>query len=338
MTKNLIDTSDVSAHYRELSINLERKLLRITNFTGTEQEKDFTEHSNCGGFGRIRHFVRKTSPGWPENPLPIDPALNCLRLPRAEILRAQVFQSASCNWRCWFCFVPFDLLAANPKKSSWLSPSELVQMYLDQPNPPKVIDLTGGQPDLVPEWVPWMMRELIARNLHHDIYLWSDDNLSTDYFWRYLSESDRELVASYKNYGKVCCFKGFDEESFSFNTLARPELFKEQFKLFGRLLDLGIDLYAYAIFTSEADENIGPKMSRFVDMLQAIHPNLPLRTVPLEVRVYTPVSSRMTEEDSRALENQNVAIRAWTSEMGNRFSARSLSLPIIDVPMRRDGP
>ena len=65
------------------------------------------------GFGRIRHFRRSTSPGWPSNPLPIDPACKFLGTPAEDVARAQVFQNAVCNWRCWYCFVPFELLSAN---------------------------------------------------------------------------------------------------------------------------------------------------------------------------------------------------------------------------------
>ncbi len=64
-----------------------------------------------------------------------------------------------------------------------------------------------------------MMRELIDRGLDDDVYLWSDDNLSNDYFWAFLSVEDRALIRAYKNYGKVCCFKGYDSESFAFNTM-----------------------------------------------------------------------------------------------------------------------
>jgi len=181
-----INTDAISTHYREQSVDLDRRRLLITNFHNTEQEEDFTEPANCNGFGRVRHFHRKTSENWPENPLPIDPACKALGLQPVEMLRAQVFQNASCNWRCWYCFVPFDLLAANRKYSDWLSPAQLIDLYLEQSAPPKMIDLTGGQPDLVPEWVPWMMGEVRARGLESDIYLWSDDNLSNDYLWRIL--------------------------------------------------------------------------------------------------------------------------------------------------------
>ena len=136
------------------------------------------------------------------------------------------------------------------------------------------------------------MRELPKRNLDRKVYLWSDDNLSNDYFWRYLSPEDIKTVKTFRNYGKVCCFKGYDAASFAFNTAAEPELFERQLQLFGRYLSLGIDLYAYATFTSPSDRDVASKMSVFVDRLQEITPNLPLRVVPLEIREFAPVTRR----------------------------------------------
>ena len=182
-----INTDRFSHTLRGRSINVAQRKLLVTNFLGSEQEKDLTIPANCNGYGRIRHFRRETSEGWPSNPLPIDPASKALGIPSADLLQAQVFQNASCNWRCWYCYVPFSLLAADENHAGWLSSSELLDLYLDQASPPKVIDLSGGQPDLVPEWVPWMMAELRSRELDGSIYLWSDDNLSNDYFWQFLS-------------------------------------------------------------------------------------------------------------------------------------------------------
>ena len=62
------------------------------------------------------------------------------------------------------------------------------RLLSEQEAPPLVIDLTGGQPDITPEWVPWMMEALIDRGLSNHVYLWSDDNLSNDFFWKYLTE------------------------------------------------------------------------------------------------------------------------------------------------------
>lgn len=329
-----INTDVVSARYREQSVDLCAGRLLVTNFHNTEQEEDFTEPANCNGFGRVRHFYRKTSEGWPENPLPIDPACKSLGLQPVDMLRAQVFQNASCNWRCWYCFVPFDLLAANRKYSDWLSPSQLIDLYLQQPDPPKMIDMTGGQPDLVPEWVPWMMDAVRARGLESEVYLWSDDNLSNDYFWRFLSDKEREVIAGYSNYGRVCCFKGFNAESFAFNTLAEPALFDRQFELMGRLLTAGIDLYAYATITTPSAEGIVEDVERFMDRLQALDKNLPLRTIPLEVEIFTPVQKRLDEAKRRALKNQWTAVEAWQKELERRFSSEDRARNVADVPLR----
>src|SRR4051794_40575331 len=158
-----IDTARVSEKYRAEALDAEGRRLLMTNFHGSEQEKDLTEPANCRGFGRIRHFRRGGQGDWPENPLPIVPVCRSLGLPITEGLRAQVFQNAVCNWRCWYCYVDFKLLAANRKHSEWLGPKDLIDLYLAEHEPPAMIDLSGGQPDLVPEWVPWMIKEVRSR-------------------------------------------------------------------------------------------------------------------------------------------------------------------------------
>jgi hypothetical protein len=39
----------------------------------------------------------------------------------------------------------------------------LVELYASEALRPAVIDLSGGSPDLTPEWIPWMMRSLGGR-------------------------------------------------------------------------------------------------------------------------------------------------------------------------------
>jgi len=326
-----INTEKVSTHLRESAIDVSNRRVLITNFLGTEQEQDFTEVSNCSGFGRIHHFKQALNENWPSNPLPMAPACKALGLPRTDAIRAQVFQTAICNWRCWYCFVPFNLLSASRKHSDWLTPSELIDLYLDQSTPPMVIDLTGGQPDLVPEWIPWMMEELKNRGLDTKIYLWSDDNLSNDYFWQYLSDQTHKLVSSYTHYGRVCCFKGFNDASFSFNTKAEPALFERQFDLMKRLLTLGIDIYAYTTFTTPSADMVADDMQRFVDRLQALDKNLPLRTVPLEIKVFSPVTKRMSDLTEEALQHQYTAVDAWRRVLESRYTRDEREQNIADV-------
>jgi len=142
-----INTDEFSASLRARSIDVEQRKLLVTNFHGSEQEKDLSTPANCNGYGRIRHFRRETSDGWPLNPLPIDPAAKALGVGESDLLQAQVFQNASCNWRCWYCYVPFSLLAANEKHAAWLSASDLIDLYLAEPSRPKVIDLSADVVD-----------------------------------------------------------------------------------------------------------------------------------------------------------------------------------------------
>jgi uncharacterized Fe-S cluster-containing radical SAM superfamily protein len=329
----MIDTDALSARYRSAAVRpFERRLL-VTDFRGSEQERDLTEPANCDSLGRIRHFRSQTSPGWPSNPLPIDPAARSLGVEPGALLRAQVFQNAVCNWRCWYCFVPFNLLSAHPDHSRWVTADELIELYLNEPGRPPVIDLSGGQPDLVPEWVPWTMRALRERGLEGSVYLWSDDNLSNDYFWRYLGTEDIDLIRSFRGYGRVGCFKGFDRESFGFNTAAELDLFDRQFDLIGRLIGLGLDVYAYVTLTSPTKDGVADRIARYVDQLQRVAPLLPLRVVPLEVQVFTPVRARLTPVRREALAHQHQVVEAWTREMDRRFPAAVRNLPIVDVDL-----
>lgn len=330
----VIDTDAVSARYRAATVRPAEQRLLVTDFRGSAQERDLTEPVNCDGLGRVRHFRRQMSAGWPANPLPIDPAARFLGVEPKDLLRAQVFQIAACNWRCWYCFVPFNLLAAHPGRSRWVTADELVELYLREAGRPPVIDLSGGQPDLAPEWVTWTMQALRERGLEGSVYLWSDDNLSNDYFWQHLQSKDIALIRSFRGYGRVGCFKGLDRESFGFNTAADPALFDQQFDLIGRLISLGLDVYGYVILTTPTADGITDRVARFIDGLQDIAPLLPLRVIPLEVQVYTPVRARLNSVRREALVHQQRVVEAWTRELDRRYPAAVLNLPIVDVLLR----
>lgn len=320
MVHSGLDTMRFSENLRRRGIELQGHRVLITSFPESEQAKDFTVPPNCRGFGRIHHFRRSQLPPWPSNPLPMDPAAKALHLEDVDVLRAQVFQNAICSWRCWYCFVDFDLLSANPRYSEFKTVDELIDLYLGEPERPAVIDLSGGQPDLVPEWGLWFAQALARRGLQKSVYLWTDDNLSNDYLWHFLRPTEVDELASFPNYGRVGCFKGFDSESFAFNTKAEPRLFGQQFKVMRRLVRAGFDVYGYVTLTTPMENDIESKMSEFVDRLQEeVHPIFPMRTVPLRISVFTPTRGRLGPEQETALRLQEVAVAAWNSELQRRF-------------------
>lgn len=332
---NLINTDKVSSHLREKAIDLNHKAILITNFSGSDQEKDLTEPANCNGFGRVRHFKLDAGTDWMQNPLPILPAAKALGVKPDTQIRAQVFQNSVCNWRCWYCFVDFKLLNGDSKYSSFLTCDEMIDLYLKEDNPPLMIDLTGGQPDLTPEWVPWMMQTLKDRGLDKKVYLWSDDNLSNDYLWKFLNNEQIDLMSSYKMYSRVCCFKGIDERAFSLNTKAESKLFSNQFELCKRLLEINLDLYCYITLTANTDTNFDMAVPKFLDLVQAIDEMLPLRIVPLKIFEFTPVISRMNDQFSDMLKGQYAAIELWQKELIKRFSTEQLNHPLTEIKLKK---
>jgi len=216
-----------------------------------------------------------------------------------------------------------------------MTTDQLVALYTAQAERPLVIDLTGGQPDLTPEWIVWMMDSLEAAGLSRAVYLWSDDNLSNDYFWRHLSPAQIQRVASYPMYGRVCCFKGYNDRSFAFNTSAEAVLFDRQFDLMSRLMRLGIDIYAYATFTTPDTRNVHDDVERFVDRLQSIDPLLPLRLVPLKIAAFTPVTARLDDARRQSLDLQQEVVEEWRRVLEERFPAELRGCRICDVPLSR---
>jgi hypothetical protein len=96
----------------------------------------------------------------------------------------------------------------------------------------------------------------------------------------------------------------------------------------------GLDMYAYVTFTAIPHNNLRSAMARFVDKLQEIHPNLPLRTVPLKIEVFTPTKGRVKQEHETALAFQHDVHAAWIEELSKRYSEAERNIPICDVPMR----
>lgn len=331
--KRKIDTENLAAVLRKKSVDLKNKACLMANLRGTKQEKDLFLPVNCRGFGRIHHFRLTPDPCWITDPLPMLPASKYLGIPQTEVIHAQVFQLAACNFRCWYCFADFSLLSANLKHSSFATAKELLGYMLEENIKAPVIDLSGGQPDIVPEYALWFLQAREEMGLEKEYFIWTDDNLSTDYLWRYLGKKEIEYMANVPGFSRVGCLKGFDPESFSFNTGADKRLFDRQIELLGRLVETGFDQYGYITLTALNLENLENKISELFDRIQErVHPNFPLRIIPLRIFRFNANISRYIE---RAEENQYRVLGAWKEELGKRFSKSDLRMPITEASLER---
>ncbi len=120
--------------------------------------------------------------------------------------------------------------------------------------------------------------------MERSVYLWSDDNLSNDFLWQYLDIEERNRLASFENYGRVGCFKGFDANSFAFNTGAEEAMFKVQFRTMRKLIETRLDVYGYVTLTSLRDAHLRRRMSDFdVEAGSArMAPDVPIAVAPTE--------------------------------------------------------
>lgn len=318
-------------HCRQKAYKPDTGQFLLSMIAESEQAADLSTPPNCGGYGRIHHFKRRTETGWVDDPLPIDPACKALGLSYVDMLETQVFQLAVCNLHCWYCFVPDKLKCAQTEASRWVTAEEMINVFLEEKKHACVIDLSGGNPELVPEWIIQTMKALEKKELSDQIYLWSDDTLTTDYTFQFLSQDELNYLKEYPNYGKVCCFKGFNSTSFSFNSGLPEKMFYEQFEHFQRYLELGLDLYGYVTITAGNYDGIEEEIGKFMDRLQAIHFLLPLRVVPLRIFSFSPTNKRTTEEHKQAIKQQFLAADAWGKQLQSRFSIEQREQRISDI-------
>lgn len=316
---------------RQALVSKTDKKVRLAIISDSKQEKDLISPTNFYGYGRIRHFSRKHD-NWNDNPLPIDPASKFLGFSKLERIEAQVFQLAQCNFNCWYCFVDEDRLKPDNEFSGWVSINDMVNFIINQQI--NLIDLSGGQPDLVPEWSLWLLKELKRLRFDNKIFVWQDDNLSCNSLKKYLTTREIEELSSFSNYARVGCFKGFDELSFAFNTGMPEHLYNNQFIIMKELIHFGFDMYAYVTFTTPSIENLDYQINSFIEKLQKIHPLFPLRTIPLKIVNYTPTSYRLSKDRIESFDKQFQVLKKWNEVLRDNYSTIELDKNITDISIR----
>lgn len=322
---------------REDYIDLKNKKILISKIVGSEQEQDLSEKPTCNGYARIHHFKRAVL-NWVDDPLPIDPANRFFKIKDNQPqINVQVFQLAYCNMNCWYCFVPDNLKEVQKNCSKWFSCKEMVDELEKFCKDKTVIDLSGGNPELTPEWPLWLARELKSRKLDRKYYIWSDDTLSTQSMFNFLTEDEILELASYKNYGKVCCFKGFDEDSYVYNSGLVKDNYNNQFAILKKYIDYGFDVYGYITLTTENTEDLELKISRFIDRLQKeVSYYFPLRIIPLKIFQFSPTKGRIQKNPNSkiAINNQDLILKKWIQEIKKRYTDSEINQNICDIKIR----
>jgi uncharacterized Fe-S cluster-containing radical SAM superfamily protein len=311
-------TAKRATRLRDRCLDTRERRVLLSRIEGSAQARDLSVPPNCGGLGRIRHFKSQPNGPWPINPLPGLPAARWLKMEFSPLNRAQVFQLSGCSYRCWYCYVPYRMLSGNESVSEWLSPEEMIDRYLAEIDRPQIIDLSGGSPDLVPEWIAWTMDAIQSRNLSQSVYLWSDDNLSSDLM---MSAEQRPLlhrIERYAGYGRVCCLKGVDASSFAFTTGASEYEFELQLETLKSYLATSIDLYGYVTLAYPPSSDDRDRICRLMDRLQEMRADFIGRLVPLRIEKFSTMIGRLDDKRNRALRHQDELVEIWVEELASR--------------------
>ena len=315
---------------RSKIIDFDNRAVKLTCFSGLSESVDENCHVNCGGVGRIRKY--KNFSLFLENDLHTNKRLLRGIDPNLESFETQVFQLVGCNMRCWYCFVDDCILAANDKYSMWVSVEEMIDSFIQENKEPLIIDLSGGQPDLVPEWCLWTMEEIEKRQLKDKVYIWLDDNLATmDIMEECLTSTQISYMANFPKHSRACCFKGYSEETYQFNVRNKYKSLKEQIENFRKLYNYGFDIYAYVTLTGPQRAANYKCIELFIDEIQSIHPMLPLRIIPLKIKEFEVTSGRINSIYSDALKEQYIAYNIWKDIMQKKYTKEQLNLPYENV-------
>ena len=230
-----------------------------------------------------------------------------------------VFQNVVFNWRFCYCFVDDDILSANSNHCIWVSPDEMVDV-LEKSNI-DILDLSGGQPDLVPEWCLWIMKEIERRGLRGKKFIWMDDNLGCiDVLEKHLSKEQIRYMAEFPKHSRAVCFKGYDDISVQFNICNKKVTLTEQLSAFERLYNYGFDLYGYVTLTTPTLYEAKNKIKEFIIRLQKINYNIPLRIIPLEIKNFSVTQTRLKKIYNEALSNQFHVYKIWEEVMSEYYT------------------
>lgn len=236
-------------------------------------------------------------------------------------------QLSGCTYNCNYCYVPAKINLANKDFGKYFSPEEIVNDFNFIRNEEKinVLRITGGEATtIVPEVILDVYHEIEKND--NQIYLWIDTNLSTTkYLERF--EGDLRSILRKRNVGVVGCFKGICKEDFSIITGADPRFYSNQSETAKMLIELGADFYLYLpalIYENQIEQRI----RNFMEGLQQLNKNLPLRTEVLVIKDYPGAKKNMEEKDKHGRpmpkNDQRLFFDVWYNKILPKYYSKDL--------------
>jgi len=270
-----------------------------------------------------------------------------------------------CPLSCWHCYVD-ECLKANCNicaakkycdqnmkvntgiKENWFSAKKIVDGFVEQRNLDKekglfsnILRITGGEPFLVPDLLLGILEELKRRQLHDEVFLWTETNLIPlivqDNEDAIVSDKLLNKLAAYRNFCVHPCFHGLNEKNFEEVTGETINDFNFLLRAFERLLNAGIDIYP----TFGSNMSLPEDVERFYNKISEIDRLLPLRFCLIEYDLdYNPVKWRRKNIPNFAKRHEKVydrfeVIERWDGLLRKNTKYKYGDIPRHLVPMKR---
>lgn len=270
-----------------------------------------------------------------------------------------------CPLNCWYCYIEEclksncnictvekycdqNMKAQKGIKEDWFSAKKIVDGFVEQRKLDKenglssnILRITGGEPFLAAELLLEILDELKDRQLHEEVFLWTETNLIPlivqDNDETIVSDELLNKLAAYHNFCVHPCFHGLNENNFEEVTGQMIDDFNLLLNAFKRLLDAGIDIYPTFGSNMSSPEDV----ERFYDRISGINELLPLRFCLIEYDLdYNPVKWRRKNIPNFAKKHEKVydrfqIIEKWDELLRKNTGYKYGDIPRHLVPIRR---
>ena len=262
-----------------------------------------------------------------------------------------------CPINCWHCYIEEciksdcnfctlkEFCDQNRKvkmniKEDWFSAKKIVDGFVEQRNLDEekrlfsnILRITGGEPFLAPELLLEILDELKSRQLHKEVFLWTETNLIP----LVVQDNDKALVsdeilnklAAYDNFCVHPCFHGLNKKNFGEIAGKMIGNFNLLLNAFKRLLDAGIDIYP----TFGSNISSPEEVEYFYNKISEIDELLPLRFCLIEYDLdYNPVKWRRKNIPNFAKKHEKIYDRFQVIERWDELLKKNTGYKYGDIP------
>jgi len=264
-----------------------------------------------------------------------------------------------CPLNCWYCYIEEclksncniciaqkycekDIKFKKDIKEDWFSAKKIVDGFTEQRNSDKkkkkelfsnILRVTGGEPFLAPKLLLEILEELKSRQLHKEVFLWTETNLVPlivqENYETLVSDELLDKLAIYDNFCVHPCFHGLNKNNFKEVTGLMIDDFDLLLNAFKRLLNAGIDIYP----TFGSNMSSSKDVECFYNKISEINELLPLRLCLIEYDLdYDPIKWRRNAISSFSKVHEKVYDRFQVIEKWDELLRKNTGYGYGDIP------